>query len=303
MSSKPLYTIIIPYFCQEEVARYLKIAASISEFPEPNGDVVFLLASSPRTTPSPDLQDAFSQIGKTLTFACPTQIFGYPEGPTAMFWDCMGFIAENFGDRPGFSLWLESDMAPTQPNWVDRLSQEWFAQSEAPLLMGCFVPEIYKRRIFKPKKLMLNSHINGGACYSLDFAGRMPQEARDGVFDMAVYPHALKAGLVKSTGLIAFSTTRRVRRDLLDRNKVLLHGFMQEKDLFIERCLAPLTVCEQRASFFNPVIDKLEKISRRLKVHVVRHGKQAMFENMLLTKHEFETSQQHQARHARHRAA
>ena len=42
-----------------------------------------------------------------------------------MFWDCMNFLSENYSTSSGFGLWLESDMAPTQPDWLDRLACEW----------------------------------------------------------------------------------------------------------------------------------------------------------------------------------
>lgn len=98
-----------------------------------------------------------------------------------MYWDAMQFIAENFAESDGFGLWLESDMAPVKPDWLDRLSAEWYTDPP-PLMMGCYVPDVYKHRLFRKPKLLLNAHINGGACYATDFAIRMPQEARDGVF-------------------------------------------------------------------------------------------------------------------------
>ena len=106
-----------------------------------------------------------------------------------MYWDAMEFIAEKFAMSDGFSLWLESDMAPIKPDWLDRLSAEWYA-SEPPLMMGCYVPEVFKHRFLRRPKLILAPHVNGGACYATDFAKRMPPEAREGVFDVAVYQHA-----------------------------------------------------------------------------------------------------------------
>lgn len=282
------HIVILPYFCEEEVERYLKIADRLQSFPRPAVDCHFLLASSPRTETSRRLVDAYSALGKTIAFQCPTQIFGYPEGPGAMFWDCMAFIEENYRNNDGFSLWLESDMAPIKPDWLDRLSDEWYADTQTPVMMGCYVPEVYKKRIFKQPKLILHPHINGGACYAMDFATQMPAEARQGVFDMAVYQYAEKLGRAKFTKQISFSTNQRVRRDLLDETKVLLHGFMQEKDQFIDHCVTPVSDLEKKNAAWNPLWDRLDTAKRKLRVQFVRRGHRAMLENMFLAKQKFE---------------
>lgn len=290
MASNQKHIVILPYFCQEEVDRYLKIAQLLGRYPAPNVEVEFLLAASPRTVPSEELQRAFSPFGNTISFQCPTQVFGYPEGPGAMFWDCMEYIANANPGRDGFSLWLESDMSPVKPDWIDQLAQQWAGFEKQPIMMGCYVPEVYKRRLFKGPKLMLEPHINGGACYSLDFANQMPESARTGVFDMAVFQFAQEQGRAMNTSKISFSTNQRVRRDVLDPEKVLLHGFMQEKDQFIDDCVRPLTERERKTASLNLMRDKLETAHRRLKVMFVRKGRRAMLENMFLAKRQFEKS-------------
>jgi archaeosine-15-forming tRNA-guanine transglycosylase len=289
MTTNKKHVIILPYFCQEEVDRYLQIAARLRTFPKPNVACDFLLASSPRTETSQSLVNAYSELGNTIPFACPTQIFGYPEGPGAMFWDCMEFIEQNYQSNDGFSLWLESDMAPIKSNWLDRLSDEWYSESQTPVMMGSYVPEVYKYRVFKKPKLILHPHINGGACYAMDFAAQMPEAARTGVFDMAVYQFAKKLGRARFTRQIAFSTHDRVRRDMADQDKVLLHGFMQEKDRFIEQCLTPLSATELKRASWNPLLNRIETAKRKLRVQFVRRGHRAMLENMFLAKQKFES--------------
>ena len=290
MSAQEKYVIILPYFCQEEVDRYLLIAKWLETNCACPLPCHFLLAASPRTEHSKELFETYSKLGECSAFQCPTQIFGYPEGPTAMFWDAMDHIAANFGNYKGFSLWLESDMAFTQPDWLPRLAREWSSNNqERPIMMGCYVPEVYKYRVFRKPKLILNDHINGGACYALDFASRMPRDAREGVFDMAVYNYGKQVGAVKSTQLISFSTTNRVRRDLLDKNKCILHGFMQDKDTFIEECVRPISSTEQKSAVWIPLQDQMELLKRRVKVCFVRRGHKAMLENMLLAKHRMES--------------
>jgi len=289
MSINKKHIVILPYFCQDEVVRYLKIAERIKSFPKPKVECEFLLASSPRTETSPELVEAYSKLGRTIPFACPTQIFGYPEGPGAMFWDCMEYISANYPENDGFSLWLESDMAPIKPDWLDRLSDEWYSKPETPVMMGCFVPEVYKYRVFKKPKLILHPHINGGACYAMNFAKEMPDEARQGVFDMAVFQYAEKIGRARFTQQISFSTHACVRRDMADDNKVLLHGFMQEKDRFIDQCLTPLSNQELSRANWNPLLDRFEMARRKLRVQFVRRGHRAMLENMFLAKRKYET--------------
>jgi hypothetical protein len=315
MDGSAKHIIILPYYCNQEITRYLKIAELLKTFPSPEGGYHFLLASSPKTRPSYEMMAAYSKIGNTIPLACPTRVFGYPQGPTAMFWDCMEYLASNHSGNSGFGLWLESDMVPSQRNWIDRLSAEWFgstnesatagktfshsrdsdksAQVEStPIMMGCYVPDVYKQRIFKGKKLILNAHINGGACYSMDFVKYMPKAARDGVFDMAVFQYADRLGRIKPTRQISFSTLNRVRRDLMDKTKVLLHGFMQDKDQFIDQCCQPITDEERQAANWHAWQDRWENIQRKIRVQFVRRGHQAMLENMFLAKRKFDLEQE-----------
>jgi hypothetical protein len=288
MTKTRKHVVILPHFCEEEVDRYVQIAELLKSWPKPKVETDFLLAASPKREPSQRLVEAYSGLGNAIPFQCPTQIFGYPEGPGAMFWDCMQFIEQNYAGNDGFSLWLESDMCPTQTDWVDRLSDMWYAGQQRPLMMGCYVPEVYKYRILKRPKRILEPHINGGACYAMNFASQMPPEAREGVFDMAVYQFAKERGLARECRAISFSTTDRVRRDLMDSSKVLLHGFMQKKDQFIEDCIRPLDKSELQNAKWNVLQEQIETTRRRLRVWFVRRGRQAMLENMFLAKQRHE---------------
>lgn len=274
--------VILPYYCQDEVQRFLRIVRRMADWKQKH-PWSFLLAASPRTEPSSELERACAAIAPTQSFQCPTQIFGYPEGPTAMYWDCMDYMATEMEDDGGFGLWLESDMAPVKADWLDRLHAEW-SRADDPLMLGCYVPKVYKPRFLRRKKLLLVDHVNGGACYAKQFARRMPQEAREGVFDVVVYRYACETGRVILSDQIDFSTNERVRRDVLAPQKVLLHGFMQDKDAFVDDCLAPVTEQERLTARFNPLLDQLESARRKMRVWMVRRGHQAMYENMLLAK-------------------
>ena len=119
------HIIVIPYHCEHEVDRYLRIARQIKAFSQQSSDYQVLLAASPQIEPSSRLQRYFESIAPTHSFQCPTRLVGYPFGATAMFWDCMDYVAENFANDGGFSLWLESDMVPVKTDWIDRLVAEW----------------------------------------------------------------------------------------------------------------------------------------------------------------------------------
>lgn len=277
------HVVILPYFCDEEVDRFVRIVRRMGEFPESRCQWQFLLAASPRIKPSQRLIRTCQRIAPTTSFRCPSQVFGYPQGPTAMFWDCMDYLHEHFPGDGGFNLWLESDMAPVKADWIDRLDAEWQTHTD-PWLMGCYVPKVYKSRLFRRRKLLLDDHVNGGACYARHFARLMPASAREGVFDVAVYAPARDQGKIVFTDQIDFSTNQRVRRDVLNPGKVLLHGFMQNKDRFVADCLAPVTDQERRIARINPLLDSLESTRRKIRVWMVRRGHQAMYENMLLAK-------------------
>ncbi len=289
MATRKQHIVILPYYCQDEVKRYLKIAEFLKRQPAQETEYCFLLAASPVADTSGELMDAFAEVAPSYHFKCPTQVFGYPEGPTAMFWDCMDHIAEKFSACEGFGLWLESDMCPTSGQWIDRLSEEWFAATPAPIMMGCYVPKVYKHRLLRKKKLILDPHINGGACYSIGFANQMPIEAREGVFDMAVYQYAKEAGRILPTRQIMFSTVESVRRDLQDPAKTLLHGFMQDKDQFIDDCVRPISQREQDSPVLSMVKENFDTWKRRVRVCFVRKGHKAMLENMLLAKRRLES--------------
>jgi hypothetical protein len=302
MDNDKHHVIILPYYCQDEIRRYLKIASHLKSYPRPGVSHSYVLAASPLAEPSEALRAVFSQLGPTRAFQCPTKIYGYPEGPTAMYWDAMEFVATEFAGSSGFSLWFESDMCPVKPDWLDRLSAEWYSTPQVPLMMGCYVPEVFKYRFFREPKLILDPHINGGACYSIDFVNKMPAEAREGVFDMAVFGYAKLAGYVQKTEQISFSSTRRVRRDVLDESKVILHGFMQDKDKFIDSCVRPITPEERRMANWSAWQDQIESLQRRVRVRFVRKGHRAMLENMLLAKEKFEAAKQAKIRPKQHAA-
>ncbi len=79
------YIIILPYFSEEEVDRYELIADKMLALGPQKNHFEFLLAASPKIEPNQRLFEKMSQVAPCHHFSCPTKIFGYPEGPTAMY--------------------------------------------------------------------------------------------------------------------------------------------------------------------------------------------------------------------------
>ena len=146
----------------------------------------------------------------------------------------MDHIASTFKPDGGFSLWFESDMIPVKKDWLDRLSAQWYAADEPLRIMGCLVRAI----LSASRRIVVDEHINGGACYAKNFA-YLPLEARSSsCFDCGLYECARRLGGVQPTWQIAFSTIARVGQDIGDPNVTLLHGYRDDKDAFIGRCLS-----------------------------------------------------------------
>ncbi|WP_372717825.1 hypothetical protein [Novipirellula sp.] len=243
-----MHTIILPYFSEAEIDRYERILDHMLSMEAPKCEFEFLLSASPRTEPSDRLMQSASRIAAARHLHCPTQVFGYPFGATAMFWDSMREVASDRHGTEGFALWMESDMCPVSHDWLDRLDEQWRCSGDV-LVMGCEVPDVYhncqsKFRFYRPfrarpikKKKWISRHINGGACYRRDLVHQVSHEYQDGIFDVRLGDLLREHGGYSSTPAIAFSTLDRLDKDLRDPDKVLLHGYLQEKDSFLTACI------------------------------------------------------------------
>lgn len=243
-----MHTIILPYFCEAEIDRYEKILEHTQKLGRQSVEFEFLLAASPKLQPSERLLRAASCVAPSRHFQCPSQVFGYPEGASAMFWDCMCHLNDR-QDGDGFALWLESDMCPIKPDWMDRLDSHWQLSGDV-FVMGCVVPQVNRhRRRFPiagalfPRQYehlpWVSQHVNGGACYRRDLVNHMPEDYREGVFDVRLGEILSQVGGYADTPSICFSTMERLRDDLDNPNKALLHGYLQDKDQFLTGCTDP----------------------------------------------------------------
>ena len=226
------HLIVIPFYCEAEIDRYCQIAAHLRRMPKQVTPFRFLVAASHRAPSSHRIVEAYSRITDVVEYRCQKDVPGYPQGPTQMFWETFDHIAGLCNGTPGFSLWLESDMVPVKPDWVDRLSSQWKEQPDC-LIMGLRVPVLHRQRFLGRPKAS-KEHINGGACYAHDFSQRISEGARAGdLFDVCAFPYIKKAGSFQDVPAFAFSTVSTLPFDIGDPSRVILHGWKQDKDRFV----------------------------------------------------------------------
>lgn len=225
------HRIIIPYFCEEEMRRYRWIASHLAAMGMPEEKVEFLLAPAAGADPSNRLPESFGRLGGVSVYRCQTREKGYPKRVNAMFWEIMRHLNRERGGENGFALWLESDMIPVRKDWLERLEADW-QSAPGRLVMGLYVPE---RRLPAPPS---KAHINGGACYAMDFAGRVPEIYSNEPFDLAIFSSVSDGTRHIRSKVFAFSTLESLESDWTDPQKTILHGYLQPKDEFIQRGLA-----------------------------------------------------------------
>lgn len=228
------HVIILPYYSNDEIKRYLWIANFLKEFTVTKYNYEFLLAAHSSIQPSSTLFNAFVRIAPTKSLQCKTKISGFPQGPAAVFWEIMEYINGHYEKDGGFSLWLESDMIPVKANWLDRLTEQWLRIPET-VLMGLYVPDRYIEGGGR-----IAEHINGGACYAKDFANFLPQEGRKPSFDVELFRYIRKTQRFQKSNLFAFAKIDNLWQLIHNSEKVILHGFKQNKDRFIKSCLRSL---------------------------------------------------------------
>ncbi|MDD5217768.1 MAG: hypothetical protein PHN49_01310 [Candidatus Omnitrophica bacterium] len=223
------HVIVIPYYCPEEIERYLRIAGFMSGYTRSNVACEVLLASVLPAGPDAELFGAFSKFAPTREMQCHTQEMRYPQRASEMFWEVMRYIGAEYERDDGFFLWLESDMLPCKPDWLDRLHAEWLSAKDAPV-MGLFLPLMY---LFGKAR---GAHINGGACYAKNLSDLLPARCTD-TFDLLISRVLEPAGRLKASRQFAFATEFDYPQLIADPEKTLLHGYMQNKDRFIRSCI------------------------------------------------------------------
>jgi hypothetical protein len=242
------HIIAIPYYSEDEVRRYLRIADLLKKFKSETTALEFLLCPAPSIVSNRRLFDDFSEVSPVKVYQCTTEIVGYPQRPTAMFWEIMEYIAGAFPQDGGFVLWLESDMVPIRENWAHKLISEW-TDSPNLILMGPLMPEFRTR-----KGNVIPEHINGGSCYSKDLVKHVPLEARRAYFDLELFSYVKATTRFKPSDSFVLATYHDVPELIFASKAVILHGYLQPKDKFVKRCVdlvkQPQSV-ERKMSWFS----------------------------------------------------
>ena len=213
-----MHLIILPYYCEKEIENFCKIADIWKQLTKTKLEYEFILAAQFDFKPSQKLENVFSKIAPIHHLRCEIKGKGlrHPkkgysmDGPTAMFWNSMEYITLNFEDDGDFSLWLEHDMIPLVPDWLDQLDEEW--KEGEQIVMGRYMN-------------MNRPHINGGACYSKSLADILyKQRGRPKKpFDLEMFQFV--KGRHKRTKLIEFwFQAKTMGKRVPQQETVLLHG-------------------------------------------------------------------------------
>ena len=245
------HVILLHYYCEAEVSRYLRIAEFLREYGRCSAEYEFLLLAASCISPSQVLQDAFSKIAPAKTFHCRKTRDGYWEGSAAAFWEGMEYVNKNYEKDGGFTFWLESDTLPVKKNWVDLLGLEW-EKHPGILIMGLYVPWLIDPRMGCDVVL---PHINGSACYAKDLDNLIPQSYKASStqpFDISLSQYAIKAGKFHKSGQFVFTDQYKLCHNIQDPRIVIVNGYRQNQDEFISKVSSLLK---------NPVMIK-EEIKR-----------------------------------------
>lgn len=225
------HTIVLSYFSQAEAERYKALARVLAAWPRPEAfDVECLICTvTTGVAEDPALVEAMSAVMPTRSYRCQTTVEGYPQRPTAMFWEIMAHVGATDPGDGGFALWLEADMVPARPTWLDELHREW-TRHRRPLVMGRLQPRTY----VPTSRIVTSPHINGGACYSKSYSREIPERAKGGVFDGTPWPEVKRSGRFVATDLFAYSSVVGLALDMSSRAAVL-HGYRQDKPVFFAK--------------------------------------------------------------------
>jgi hypothetical protein len=242
------HIVVVPYYCADEVRRYLWIADLLKAFSETRSIIhtEFLLSPAASVGLDHSLFEAFSKLSAVNVYKCKTTAIGYPERPSAMFWEIMEFISRAYPADGGFVLWLESDMVPVRENWVDKLTAEWTSRPDL-LLMGPLISQFRTR-----KGDTVPEHINGGSCYSKDLARHLPATCRESYFDLALFPYVKATNRFRPSESFVLATCRAIPELILNSEAIILHGYLQPKDEFVRTCVE--IVRRQKEGWFQKLM-------------------------------------------------
>ena len=231
------HVILLHYYCEAEISRYLRIAEFLREYSRCSADYEFLLLAASCISPSQALEDAFARIAPAKTFPCRKTKDGYLEGSAAAFWEGMGYVNSRYDKDGGFAFWLESDTMPIKSNWVDLLELEWKKHPDI-LVMGLYVPWLSDTQAG-----VVPAHINGGGCYAKDMDNLIPASYKSSntqPFDISLSQYAMKVRKFHKSGQFVFADQYKLCRDIRNPKITILNGHHLNQDELISRAISLL---------------------------------------------------------------
>lgn len=213
------HTVVLPYFSKQELDRLHNLADYLSRctFRVTNCKYNFLVVAC--SMPVDDsLVAKLGTVAPTSSYATPVGKLDYGSGSCSLFWDTAQYVHKNY-PNDGFMLWMEADMVPLKPDWIDRLDALW---DNNLMIMGMQVP----RKFYTGSMMITTEHINGGACYSKRLAHVVPPEGRTHPFDMSLYPYVLdKCG---TTNAFRFLSASQIHEIVFDESAVVGHAYVSK---------------------------------------------------------------------------
>ena len=229
------HIVIIPYSYEQDIENFKKTGKFLINFSKNKSEYIFLLVNH-LIKSNKELLNIFSKIAPVEQMESVVPILGAPEGVAATFWEIMDYINQNYEKDGGFVLWFEPDMIPIRENWVDILAEEWRKHTNA-LIIGMYV----QARYCKKTGFLFPEHINGGACYAKDLASQVPLEYKSGVCDMSLFQYIKKTRRHYKCNFFNFSHQYSLLSDMKNRQIVILHGYLQDKDEFLSKVIRLLS--------------------------------------------------------------
>lgn len=219
------HIVILPYYSRTELERFARLAGIWRRLDPGRVRYRFLLSSRFDAPAAPQsLLNELAGLAPLELHSCTTPETQFPNSASAMFFDTMEHVRRSARRDGGFALWIEADMVPLRPKWLEDFEAEW--RTGHYTLMGRYmrwhdVPE----------------HINGGACYTKDFARVVPRNIAGG-WDVTCYPFVQRFGMARRTELIDFRYLSPTLASAPRSGAAIIHG-VKDNSVFdyVERSL------------------------------------------------------------------
>lgn len=242
-----------------DLDRFTWLANLQQHLPRPHIEIEYLLVSLIHRDSSRDLE-------KQLASFAPTHVFGgnhhgndHPHVAADIFWQTMDFVLTRFDHDDGFVLWMESDMVPAKPDWLERVHREW-CDFGSPLVMGQFVDRLPHHLGDGP----VPPHITGGACYAKNLSEFVATGVdRQPRFDVSLF-NALENQheRVHATSQFAFGAVQLIDQMINDECISLVRGLAQPADEFVRAVISAIEPSIECRAYDGPTYDIGEAVTQ-----------------------------------------